>query len=166
MVSAFSSAGVWSRNGLFSSPCRFPPSGPCSDLSPIGSSSLTNSLAACLRTRTTISIPHLEETLLRPLPVLSLRPLFRSPLPRDQWVELNISERHLLRVLYPDMTRKSPRRLTRFLVAMVAPKVGWKWVITRTIPSNALISPSLSCILFYKNQNQKKKNLYNYTSLF
>lgn len=157
MVSAFSSAGVWSRNGLFSSPCRFPPSGPCSDLSPIGSSSLTNSLAACLRTRTTISIPHLEETLLRPLPVLSLRPLFRSPLPRDQWVELNISERHLLRVLYPDMTRKSPRRLTRFLVAMVAPKVGWKWVITRTIPSNALISPSLSCILFYKNKNQKKK---------
>lgn len=157
MVSAFSSAGVWSRNGLFSSPCRFPPSGPCSDLSPIGSSSLTDSLAVCLRTRTTISIPHLEESLLRPLPVLSLRPLFRSPLPRDRWVELNLSERHLLRVLYPDMTRKSPRRLTPFLVVMVAPKVGWKWVITGTIPSDALISRLHSCIFLLKKIKKKIK---------
>jgi hypothetical protein len=137
MGSVFSSVGVRSRNGSFSSPCRFHPSGPCSDLSPIGSSNLTDSLAVCLRTRTTINIPHLEEILLRPLPVLSSRPPYRSPRPRDRWVESSLFERHLPRALSPGMTRKSLRRLTQFLVAMVAPKVGWKWVITRTIPSDA-----------------------------
>lgn len=143
------SAGVRSKNGLFSFPCRSHLSGRCSDPSPIVSSVPADSLAVRLRTRTTISIPRQEEISLRRLPVLSLRLLSPFRRPRGRQLQLNLSVRHHQPALSLDMMRRSLRPLIRFLVALVARKAGWKCLIIKTIPSDATCLCDKSIFLLY-----------------